>query len=523
MKPTQMYNVLIVDDEIFIREGLTKILQNNYPNWNLLGSAASCQEAFAFFKKYTVDLLITDIQMSQKSGLDLIEELREEYPTLEVIIISGYDNFTYARRAMQNKIVHYLLKPLNLDEFRNAMNQVEQSLAQKETSTQHEEIRRVQYTNSIINDLLNGNILENGLLTNILGTELIPYVILCMDMYRDIFSVSQNIASFQTEIHNMLKKQGHLYFSKSLFFFRNKHLWCAILPGNETEQIRNFLKDIHHFLIDIDPTFKIAAGVSTASDSAAHFTDHFRQAYIACRSFPDVSAECFLTQYRRENYADASYYDSTAETRILNQILCGNTAEAQIALHEFTDHLLASSPDIFMIIRAVQRLSYSIMRGLEKSNLLEDHFLELFESMQDLDHVHTKEQLYELLSSCIEHSCHQFQALSTNRQSRIVQYVVQYIESHYGEDLFLDQLAEKVEVSPNYLSTYFKAETNMNVIEYLTYVRLEKAKELLQNSHMKIQQIAEITGYRDPKYFNRIFKKNIGITPKEYRNISNLS
>ena len=151
----------------------------------------------------------------------------------------------------------------------------------------------------------------------------------------------------------------------------------------------------------------------------------------------------------------------------------------------------------------------------------DDTFSSWFNFVQDLQHIYSSSELLDSLRELIVYTSSLLERGARKKQSRIVSFVTQYINENYTLDLSLNELAELANINVNYLSTHFKTETGMSVVEYITFIRLEKAKEMLQKTNLKISDIANQTGYRDVKYFMRIFKNKIGITPNEYRKYIN--
>lgn len=514
--------MVIVDDEEHIRNGLEKLILKKYPDWFIVGKASCFDEALALLKNSPVDLLITDIKMPGNDGLQLIEEIRQISPHLEVIIISGHDDFQYAKRAMHNKVSYYLLKPVNINEFDSTLKQIEYSLAVK--SNQHilSENYKIEYINSLINQILNNDMDAEDQLTDFFPNIRHSYRLLCIDMnIKNLLSGSpfKEDSDFIIEMRKTLKDFSNKHFQNPLVFFRNKSLWCFIISCDETYSISDFA---YNLLLLLKQKFSIiaSAGISNPSDTDNRLSQCFYQAYIASKK-KLATPSVLYCEYSSSIFTEVIFSDEILEQKLVNALLSCNSKNALAYLDLWFDGLIKYNPNVFSITRSIQYLTYCIMRSVESEAGIDSIFSSMFNFVQDLQHIYSSSELLDALRELVLYTSSLIESVANKKQSRIVSFVTQYINENYTSDLSLNDLAELSNINVNYLSTHFKTETGMSVVEYITFIRLEKAKEMLQKTNLKINEIANLTGYRDVKYFMRIFKNKIGITPNEYRKYVN--
>lgn len=516
------YRMIIVDDEEHIRHGLEKLVLKNYPNWFIVGSASCFEEALALLKTSPVDLLITDIKMPGNDGLQLIEEIRQTLPLLEVIIISGHDDFQYTKRAMHNKISHYLLKPISINEFASTLKQIERSLDAKSNQDILTENHKIEYVNSLINQILNSDVDIEEQIIEFFPNIKHSYRLLCIDMdLKNLLSDSTftEEGDYIVEMRNTLKYFSNEYFKNTLVFFRNKSLWCFLISCDETYNIYQFANNL---ILLLKQKFSIiaSAGISNPSNEENRLSKCFWQSYIASKKkLTDSSVIC--CEYSSSIFTETIFSDERLEQKLINALHSCNVGTALTYFDVWFDGLIKYNPNIFSITKSIQYFTYCLMRCLESESGIDNTFSSMFNFVQDLQHIYSSSELQDSLRELILYTNFLFESIASKKQSRIVGFVTQYINENYTLDLSLNDLADLANINANYLSTHFKTETGMSVVEYITFTRLEKAKEMLQKTNLKIVDIANLAGYHDVKYFMRIFKNKIGITPNDYRKYVN--
>lgn len=510
--------VFVVDDEKMVREGLREIFEKRYSGWTLAGSASTAQAALDFLQTHAVDLLITDIKMPGMDGLQLIEQLKKTNSELEIIILSGYDDFQFAKTAMQNKVFYYMLKPLDVDELDRILKEIEKNQIERAKDLVTRQNNQIEYTNSIINEILNDNLAAQSYLKSVYPDIFNHYALICIDMDMRQYAndgETVNDLHYLTDMRAFIKHYSSTYLSKSLVFFRSKSLWGIVLKAEEFDKIHTFAAQ---FLQRLEEEFHICAvaGVSDISMLDDDFARCFNHAYIAAKFRLTVEkGNCFF--YESLEMSGELIPDRKLEEKLLNCIRTCDEENARGLFAQYWAEIVCARPTIFALTGCIKKFSYSVLCVLENAGLLDEDFLSQFNDVQDLQHFFKMDELEQAVLRLVIHACERFRESFEGRYCRVVESTIQFINEHYKQDIALSDLAEQAGINSNYLCSRFKAETDMTIVEYITFVRMEKAKALLRDHQYRLNDIAERIGYSDVKYFIRTFKKNIGVTPNDFR------
>lgn len=517
---SERHRVLIVDDERAFRLGIQRLFARRFPTWEIVGSATCAQEALDFLDQRQVDLMITDIKMPGLSGLELIERIRRLPYELEMIIISGYDDFQFAKKAMLNRVFYYLLKPLDELELDTVLKEIEAKL-QTQGDGKGREALSTEYVNSVINEILNDKIEANRYLASFFPQIANGYHLLCIDMDMSGATLpgdAPDDLDYLSHMREFLKSACRSHCPDSLVFFRSKLLWGIITGTDGCASVTALAQALRGAL---QGKFHIAAsvGIATCRQPDERFSACFQRAYIAAKAklvLPDRT----ICRFEELHLHEELPADDKLEGKLVNCIRACRREESLAVLGALLTRVLQERPDAFALTRYIRRITYSIFCAVDKARLLNQEFVDAFDSLQDLQSISSMEQLRQMATGLVAQAVGLFETMERNRHNRVVESTIQYIDEHYAQDLSLQQLAELAGINANYLCTLFKAETDMIIIEYTTFVRMEKAKNLLRCDNSRLADIARQIGYKDEKYFMRIFKRSIGVTPAEFRKYS---
>ncbi len=403
-----MYTCIIAEDEKQIRNGLF-----NYFNWaetgfDPLGAARNGQEALKLIEKHNPHLVITDINMPVMNGLKLMEHALKINKNIKFIVLSGYDDFEYAKKSIEYGVIDYILKPLNIQEFKNTLKQVYAKI-------QEEDDRNLLFKRGI-------SLLKHDFLKNIAKG-----------------SISGNV---------FIKRKAH-----ELGIDTNSNIFYVMCIAVEDDVA---------YTVDNKKDLSIKKNI--VSNLVGEIMDRYGESCI----FNDD-----------ENQIIAIFYIDEKKKKVASNILNEITEE----INNYFNHktyigLSGEFSDI-----------YRISDLYDKSNLNLQHEI----LKKDLD---------------------------KNDQGKIVNNAILAIKTSDLKDVSLEYIAKQIYVSPYYLSRIFKQETGENFINYVTKIRVEKAKELILNFNLDTNQIADIIGYNSTKYFLKVFKKYTDLTPREFKKVS---
>ncbi|MCJ8011606.1 response regulator [Paenibacillus sp. KQZ6P-2] len=503
-----MYGLLIVDDERNIRIGLKAMIEREYPSMYSIRLAAGGQEALELYREEKADMIITDIRMPVMDGLELIRELNRDPLPPAVIILSGYDDFQYAKEAITYKVREYLLKPIVREELYQALDLIRDDLEQvQEVSRELEKLS--EYREEHAADQLN-------------------YIFLHPDIPEPEIKhrcVKAEIQLLNTPYVTGVILGGHLQISAL-----KKH-WMEVLTSSDFQ----IFEDTDHRLV-----------VIASGESHAAFTEYVRDKYL--RVCVGVSDETVGPERVKQSYMQARqalkyrilntkpdtavyYYSDICRLplsrelpeeemrRLANLLGTGRKQEIQDLWHgifnvqeirrydiSYLEHLsrLVNELVFDQVFTSYGEASVEILKSYKKIGYL-------YHSETISGYIHDAEDLLLRLDEYIK------DIKDAHIGHAEMKAAVDYIGQHYDKQLNMATVSNYVSLNYSYFSESFKHYTGMSFVPYLKKVRIEKAKILLEETNRKVYEIAEQVGFENVKQFNRVFRELEGISPMEYR------
>lgn len=527
-----MYTVVIADDEEEIRRGIIRKVNWEECGFRIIGEADNGIKALELVEELEPDLLLTDIRMPFMSGIELARQIREVRPTVQIAFLSGYDEFSYAQQAIQYNIISYLLKPISSTELEEELKKIksiidkkfEQFASREKTETNKTEfllpLLLDDYSDGHDNmkeEILIENAISCGFLTN-RESSMLKYVV----MVTSISEGEQNVttSSNVNAIDMILKKYVH--YVSCYLNGRVVSVLAATTSG--------FGKYLHILVEEIVQSVErimgmtCSIGVSRETSSMTNCRECYLEAMNALSySRKQVSNVHFISDEERLNNLSQEYIQTSMNN--MEELLRGGTIEE---IHEymkkFCDEIGEGkiSPEMSDFLKvqmfaAVFRVVYSVLgadvvRELQceysmgKYDLIEKTLAD-FAEYEELC-IKVKEKIIDQRKKSGEVLCDKALEIIGNR--------------YMDPDLSIVTVSNEIAVSPNYLSALLKKTTGSTFVELLTKRRIEKAKEMLICSSMKIREITELCGYREQHYFSYCFKKATGMSPNQCRRSNEL-
>lgn len=532
-----MYKVLIADDETFVRNLLEKNLRASGLPIEITISAENGQEALEKALACPPDIVITDIAMPLLNGLDLIRGLQEHNIPSKNIIISGYDEFDYAKTAIALGVTDYLLKPFMPEELLEVFEKIIQDLDRQNSFHQNlslllKQVDKSKFLNrsNILKSLLEGAVLSSEELSQLEfppEEETSCYLTCLLNLKGAIWDFR---LPEQTESFFKLIQSG--YFSDSLFFYAvslepSKLALCFCSSNRNTQ---SFLEDI------LQGIEKLSASLTQYYDIRSYccLGEIYHTLYGLKNSYedaltiwkealnPEKRIRIFGEKQQEETpeSPDTSIRIKNLKSCIRGAVLNGNFSESTALLQQLMNlYASASNKGSEYIFISAGELVYGIADDLERNGFgrPEKDRLPFNQNILSSSLLELRELLENYLKFCCEKVS---EKLSRNRPEIAVHMVQLYIEEHLKDHtLSIESAAQTVHFSVSYLRQIFKEVTGENFNEYLIRKRMEKAGELLQNTSMKISDIAESCGYDNQRYFASSFKKFYGCTPTDFKSI----
>jgi len=471
-----MYRMMIVEDEPWIRKGIEKAVPWPELGIEYVGYASNGEEALLKLDEFLPDILLTDIMMPKMNGIELIGKIYEQWSNdIKVVILTGYNEFEYAREAIRYNVVDYLLKPIDPAELREIMLKITRILDEKRARSL--QMLRLEIGNSIYGHFLGSDEEQS------VGLDLAGYHV-CI-----VYAMNRISADTLKEISD----------ADPILEFPVGYATIYVLCFANPHDARRFIEESSGLL-----SRKFTAGVGGIAASGEE-------------SFREALSDAYASMQR------ALLVRSSAESQALQPWIWNAETDKEIVA-------LLRRGDQGEIHRYIRNLVQSA-KGIPQKRAIAMHLLMFFERFGHCSAwLRDAEWTYPLLTANSEEAIQAFldeyilpaadgiAAEWRRDHSSIAAGVLRYIDEHFDDpNLSLSEIAARFNVSTSYLSHIFKNELSINYVTYLTHKRVERAKELLVATQDQIYHICRAVGYYDVKYFIRVFKKMTGMTPKQYR------
>ena len=552
-----MIKVFLVEDEYAIREGIKRSIHWERDGFELVGEAGDGEVALPKIIKSKPDILITDIRMPFMDGLELSRLVKSEMPDIKIIVLSGYDDFNYAKQAISIGVEEYILKPVSEETLMEELKKVAEIISKEKQENEArekyvhdmEEIRILEQQ-KFLHDMIDGklSIQESMALGKKLGIEVTAecYSILLMQVF------SGNSGESDIDAYSGIKEDIYSRIKDNCNDIPNVFLYdqvgdvlCFLIKADSeeelrdmirrgTESIRKLMKD-HMDMLYFMAVGKIVERIRDVNISYADASRKFAERYMLEESAIFDGTE---KKDKKSGKADPVIEEKAATDKIdLNSIDAGKISQKTI-LHFLKNGTIAEVDDFteeyfssigYEVMESMMLRQYVLVEALlsaaafMKTVGVEGKELEeiLGDTKDPTGYASSvdsaREYIQKLLNTILEYR----NKLSDQKYIEIIDKAKEYIQNNYqNEDMSLQSVALKVNVSSNHFSTIFRKETGETFIDFLTGVRMDKAKELLTCTSIKTSEIGFEVGYRDPHYFSYIFKKTQGVSPKEYRRIA---
>lgn len=535
-----LYKVVLVDDEEEIRKGIIRRIKWEELDFTIVGEAENGIEALEIIEKMTPDLVITDIKMPFKDGIQLAEEIRYRFPTIKVIILSGFDDFEYARDALTLGVMRYILKPINAIEMNTLLREIKALLDEEILSRRNLNTLKLTYKKSLpllkerfLNHWIESYVDQEAIKENISELDLSikdgPLVVVIIRPDEMIKmevkqSAIKNKNILKLAISNICEEIIMKEELGILFARRNELIVVISLEEGESpksssrlfrglEQIRIAIKKYLNTTITIgvgnicsDPTLIYKSYGAAASALDYSITVGTNKIIYIDDIEPNQSIEPLLEEKDEQTLLTVIKLGQEEKIMSVIEKLFMKLDKECLALREYQIYIVG-------LLASIMKLGHSMK--LDMSALLpqEANFLEALSQLRTQDEMKTW-----LLYICLAIA----RTLKSTRKeikNELIEKAVAYILVHYeDEQLSADQLCRYLHISPNYFSALFKKEMEMTFTSYLTQIRIDQAKKLLQTTDKKTAEIGYAVGYSEGHYFSYVFKKTTGYAPTEYRN-----
>lgn len=536
-----LYRILLADDEEEVRKGIIRKINWEQVGFEVAGDAENGQDALEKIEQLKPDVVMTDIRMPYMDGLALSAKIRQKYPSIKILIFSGYDDFEYAQQAIKLNVTEYILKPVNGEELTEILNRVRENLDEEIEQRRNVSLLRESYRNSLpilrelfLNDLVRGTAPEDTIEKN-----LREYEVDILDARKWVTAVLHTETDERTGKAEtqplMLHQQQELipisvrqlaedklkeYFRFAIFNSTSGITVLAAIDEKNTQtQLIDLLGDIckeAQRILEVTVT----AGVGHSSSSLEQIDKSYRSAVDALgyKTIVGAGNTIYINDVEPMGRGKLEL-DSKDEEELKNAIKFGTPA----VIEDVVQRLVGRMDDARVHTRQYQIYIFSLINCMIQLLQQQDMDLgQMFETDKDyINFLSNAEKWEEFSRWLIRTACRMNETMNRRRDStahQVIRDAKRYIQENYwNPNLSVEMLCRELHMSPAYFSTMFKKETGQTYITYLTEFRLKKAVELLGSTEDKTYVIAQKVGYQEPNYFSYVFKKRFGVSPTKFR------
>jgi two-component system response regulator YesN len=505
-----MIKLLIVDDEQIEREGLQAILLKGFPEL-VIEQAKNGNVAVRMTEQFQPDLILMDIKMPGMNGIEAVERIGMEHPGIKFVMVTAYDTFEYARKAIKLGVKDYLLKPSKASEILatvgRVLKQIEEERLSLETNRlqQHALQKAMPLVETdVVTQLLFDHVHEVHLdeLVGLLGIRTTN------EKFAMIVLLPPGSESFYSQIKEKIRHSGSG--------------WVGALYGRQIpiivfrEPERSFRSQAMSLAAELLSVAKsdVGTGWFVGIGNACGSLDQIRQSYqeaLIASMDPTLPVKYrFYADTPVLGVARGGQPVKQREKLFFDQIRLGQWEQVRTDFMDFIRSYENEGANLLQTQQRVLELFWIASRVMNEMGIDTDTPLYSFQA-QDYRQLRAESGflLDRMRQSHVEH----YERLEPDT----IQQIKQYIVEHSHEDITLDAIGKRVGLSPFYISKMFKEQLGVNYIDFLTECRIDKAKKLMGDPEKSLKEITFEIGYHDPNYFSKVFKKMCDVSPTEYR------
>lgn len=533
--------VFLVEDEMVIRRGIKNSIDWEKEGYIFCGEASDGELAYPMIIKEKPDILITDIRMPFMDGLELCKLVKKELQDIKILILSGYDEFDYAKEAIRLGVTEYLLKPISSGKLLEALNGVSESIRREKEdkdlvhkymeemreNTEHE--KQKFFEQMIAGNLSMADALETGKKYEMnLSAGMYNLILFRFTLGEENRRSGELLGEAEYAIEKLTERLEYVF-----EFQRGVEGWAFLLMADDEEQMSERVKELSKNLGEIMKNYSTIAyfgGIGQPVARLRELEESFREAEraLAARFTMELNQIISVEDIRMAQNVDAlddieiTSFREIEKTRTMLEKFLNNGAEDEIDefvdvyINELTEENLKS---VLMRQYIIMDAYIVMMSFCERIEGMEGEMKAQSEDLKNgMKTIQTLEEIKNYVRMLLKKIIGIRDTISGRRYSDIIEIAKDQIKKTYmSDEISLNTIAAEVGMSPSYFSSIFSKEMEKTFVEYLTEIRMDRAKELLMCSSMKTSEIGYEVGYKDPHYFSYIFKKTQNCTPKEFR------
>lgn len=541
-----MTRIFLVEDEYTIREGIKRAIHWEEEGFELVGEAGDGEVAYPRILETQPDILVTDIRMPFMDGLQLSRLVKKDLPSIRILILSGYDDFEYAHEAIRIGVAGYLLKPLSVETLLDKLHEIDTTINEEKErertvayyKKELEDVRVLE-RQQFLRDVIDGRYsmveaIETGReydidLAGSCYSVMLMQIRSSANENESVDSYSRTREEIYDQIRGGITQMGYLYVyeqsGETLCFLRRGESaeQLAALQEEGVDNLRSYMEDyagLTWFLAYGEPVERIRDIKRSYESASRKFA--MRYLYDVSHVFLYSDPQEIEISNQRESNIDYRQVDITkmSQKYITNFLQNGSIAEVSDFVGDYFASMGQEAVSSYIFRQyVVMGTIFCMISYLEQLKVPEDEIYENLGGIEEsVRHIERSSDTQEYIQELLVKTLTVRNRIADSRYTALIKEAARYIRENYSsEEISLQSVASAVNVSASHFSTVFKQETGQNFIEFLTGIRMDKARELLAGTAMRTSDVGYAVGYRDPHYFSYIFKKEQGVSPREYR------
>lgn len=528
-----MYKIMLADDEGIVIDSLRFIIEKEFGEQCQIEFAKTGRNVIELAEHFRPDIAFMDIQMPGINGIEAMKEIRENNNNTIFIVMSAYDKFDYAKEAINLGVLEYLNKPVEKNKIIEVLRRA-MAIIDKEREKRSQELLIREKMETVV------PIIENGLIYTLLFQE---YFDEDVENFKNLLEIEEDYGYMGVLVFGESQVKNHM----------TNVVGTSVRVQNHYREVREIVRGYFKCIMGSVMANKIALLIPAAEDRQDYneritVIDKAREMVRKLRERTDVSFRMGFGHIVRLRDAMKSYnealhvliqsdgsvahiddipmgceyeenYPVDTEHKIFEYTEKGNIEQQHSAVNRYFDWMVENYGDcesdiklkVLEFVLRAERIGYEGSSKTYRFRSRQDYLPAIMAMGSDME---------TLRSWFVDKMDTAVRDVANNKETQnngVVAKAKAYINANFHKEISLDDVSKEVDISPYYFSKIFKEETGENFIEYVTSVRMEKAKELLQSSSLSMKEICAQVGYADPNYFSRTFKKNVGVTPTEYK------
>lgn len=501
-----MLRILIADDEFVERDGIIFLI-NKFSFELDIKECSDGEEALNYIKENTVDILFTDVKMPFLDGLQLSKKAREIYPNLKIVIFSGFGEFEYAKRAIDIGVSDYILKPINPKEFKETMEKVINDVNEEKKENKNNELRQFREKEYILLKIISGSSIDD-LKEKFFMDKHIDF----MDKYKNMILMEFDDEFFNDNQKYMEEIRNNIDIKIDYLNLNPQQSIIFTFETIEEEELKNILIKVHNRIFN-DYEINCYFAVSNLLKSSYTLTKEYsnieqlmEQRFFIANNYVFFYDSKLQLESTDEKFDDTMF--KNIQYDIKSRDFFSLRKHVDCLIRKYGSHKSFSQMYVKFILSNIYKEVYEEIRKVNETDLNE--------KIDKIYFCRTIQEISEILNNIIN-KLEEQSSKGMSNERHDVEMVKNYIYKNYGSDLSLEKLAEYVYMTPSYLSSIFKKTTNMGINNFIKNYRMEKARDMLENTNIRIKDIGNRVGYTNISYFCQSFREFYGLTPEKYR------